>query len=119
MISHCEGCQRSVSADFSRGQQPADHTIHEALSTSKDTGSCLQSKANTCACSAGHILYHGPRSDCLAFFKSLGFDIPERKGIPDFLQEVSGRTDQEVPADVHLIVNSWRNLNSHFKCHSA
>ena len=30
------------------------------------------------------------------FFNSLGFDIPPRKGIPDFLQEVSGKKDQEV-----------------------
>lgn len=32
----------------------------------------------------------------MGFFQSLGFDIPARKGIPDFLQEVSGRKDQQV-----------------------
>lgn len=32
----------------------------------------------------------------MTFFRSLGFDIPKRKGIPDFLQEVSGKKDQEV-----------------------
>ncbi len=31
----------------------------------------------------------------MGFFQSLGFDIPKRKGIPDFLQEVSGRKDQQ------------------------
>lgn len=33
------------------------------------------------------------------FFRSLGFDIPPRKGIPDFLQEVSGKKDQEVASE--------------------
>ena len=46
--------------------------------------------------SAGHVLYHGPRGEVMGFFQSLGFDIPKRKGIPDFLQEVSGRKDQQV-----------------------
>ena len=32
----------------------------------------------------------------MGFFQGLGFDKPERKGIPDFLQEVSGRADQKV-----------------------
>lgn len=45
---------------------------------------------------AGHILYHGPREEVMDFFNSLGFGIPKRKGIPDFLQEVSGRKDQQV-----------------------
>lgn len=45
---------------------------------------------------AGHTLYHGPRKDIMDFFRSMGFDLPERKGIPDFLQEVSGLKDQQV-----------------------
>ena len=49
-----------------------------------------------CANFAGHVLYHGPRGEVMGFFQSLGFDIPARKGIPDFLQEVSGRKDQQV-----------------------
>ena len=44
----------------------------------------------------GHILYHGPRSEVMNFFRGLGFDLPKRKGIPDFLQEVSGLKDQKV-----------------------
>ncbi len=56
----------------------------------------MQHRSADLAHFAGHILYHGPRADCLAFFQSLGFDIPERKDVPDFLQEVSGRKDQEV-----------------------
>ena len=45
---------------------------------------------------AGHILFHGPQQDVVPFFESLGFKCPPRKGIPDFLQEVSGRKDQQV-----------------------
>lgn len=32
----------------------------------------------------------------MTFFRDIGFDIPARKGIPDFLQEVSGLVDQKV-----------------------
>ena len=42
------------------------------------------------------MLFHGPCKEVMPFFQGLGFDIPERKGIPDFLQEVSGLRDQEV-----------------------
>lgn len=36
----------------------------------------------------GKIVYHGPRTDVLNFFKDCGFRCPERKGVADFLQEV-------------------------------
>lgn len=39
--------------------------------------------------SEGHIVYHGPRADILEFFESIGFRSPPRKGVADFLQEVS------------------------------
>lgn len=39
--------------------------------------------------SEGHIVYHGPREYILEFFESCGFSCPERKGIADFLQEVT------------------------------
>lgn len=42
--------------------------------------------------SDGQIVYQGPREDVLGFFLSLGFMCPERKGVADFLQEVSKRT---------------------------
>ena len=62
-------------------------------------------------CKTGHILYHGPRSEVMSFFKSLGFDIPPRKGIPDFLQEVSGKKDQEVsPAQAAFCLSSTENM---------
>ncbi|KAG5152500.1 hypothetical protein JHK84_028972 [Glycine max] len=45
--------------------------------------------------SEGHIIYQGPRENVLNFFESVGFKCPERKGIADFLQEVTSRKDQE------------------------
>ncbi|KAK9727139.1 hypothetical protein RND81_05G260600 [Saponaria officinalis] len=45
--------------------------------------------------SDGYMVYHGPRSDVLEFFESLGFKLPPRKGVADFLQEVTSRKDQE------------------------
>ncbi|KAL0921025.1 hypothetical protein M5K25_008052 [Dendrobium thyrsiflorum] len=43
----------------------------------------------------GHIVYQGPREHALDFFKSCGFQCPERKSVADFLQEVTSRKDQE------------------------
>nr|XP_043631485.1 pleiotropic drug resistance protein 2-like isoform X2 [Erigeron canadensis] len=45
--------------------------------------------------SEGQIVYQGPREDILGFFDSAGFRIPERKGVADFLQEVTSKKDQE------------------------
>ncbi|MQM18092.1 hypothetical protein Taro_051077, partial [Colocasia esculenta] len=42
----------------------------------------------------GHLVYQGPRIHVLEFFESLGFKLPPRKGIADFLQEVTSRKDQ-------------------------
>lgn len=39
--------------------------------------------------SEGRIVYQGPREYVLEFFESMGFKCPERKGIADYLQEVS------------------------------
>jgi len=36
--------------------------------------------------SEGHIIYHGPKEEIEPFFGSLGFFIPERKEVADFLQ---------------------------------
>ncbi|GMN71758.1 hypothetical protein TIFTF001_053445 [Ficus carica] len=43
----------------------------------------------------GHIVYQGPRELVLEFFEAMGFQCPERKGVADFLQEVTSRKDQE------------------------
>ncbi|XP_078161527.1 ABC transporter G family member 36-like [Carex rostrata] len=45
--------------------------------------------------SDGHLVFHGPRDNVLEFFNSMGFRCPERKGVADFLQEVTSRKDQE------------------------
>lgn len=46
--------------------------------------------------SEGSLVYHGPRGRILEFFEMLGFRCPERKGIADFLQEVTSLKDQQV-----------------------
>ncbi|XP_055830839.1 pleiotropic drug resistance protein 2-like [Solanum dulcamara] len=45
--------------------------------------------------SEGNIIYQGPRENVLEFFESVGFKCPERKGVADFLQEVTSLKDQE------------------------
>nr|XP_027190419.1 ABC transporter G family member 31 [Cicer arietinum] len=44
--------------------------------------------------SDGHIVYQGPREHVVEFFESLGFKLPPRKGVADFLQEVTSKKDQ-------------------------
>ncbi|KAK8525005.1 hypothetical protein V6N12_029855 [Hibiscus sabdariffa] len=45
--------------------------------------------------SDGQIVYQGPREHVLSFFEYMGFKCPERKGVADFLQEVTSRKDQK------------------------
>ncbi|XWS73071.1 hypothetical protein CRYUN_Cryun02cG0094100 [Craigia yunnanensis] len=45
--------------------------------------------------SDGKIVYQGPRENVLEFFEYMGFRCPERKGVADFLQEVTSVKDQE------------------------
>ncbi|KAL0417621.1 UNVERIFIED_CONTAM: Pleiotropic drug resistance protein 2 [Sesamum radiatum] len=45
--------------------------------------------------SDGQIVYQGPRENILEFFEYMGFRCPERKGVADFLQEVTSKKDQE------------------------
>ncbi|KAL9244666.1 hypothetical protein vseg_018421 [Gypsophila vaccaria] len=42
----------------------------------------------------GQIVYQGPREHVLEFFESMGFRCPDRKGVADFLQEVTSKKDQ-------------------------
>lgn len=44
--------------------------------------------------SEGMIVYQGPREQVLEFFEYMGFKCPERKGVADFLQEVTSKKDQ-------------------------
>ena len=55
----------------------------------------------------GSIIYHGPREDIVPFFESCGFKCPERKGVPDFLQEVTSKKDQ---------ASAFRCPSSHSSC---
>ncbi|XP_020581976.1 ABC transporter G family member 35-like isoform X2 [Phalaenopsis equestris] len=45
--------------------------------------------------SDGLIVYQGPRKYVLEFFQLMGFNCPERKGVADFLQEVTSKKDQQ------------------------
>ncbi|PSS15952.1 Pleiotropic drug resistance protein [Actinidia chinensis var. chinensis] len=45
--------------------------------------------------SEGQIVYQGPRENILEFFEYMGFKCPDRKGVADFLQEVTSKKDQE------------------------
>ncbi|WCJ30205.1 ABC transporter G family member 39 [Euphorbia peplus] len=45
--------------------------------------------------SDGQIVYQGPRENVLDFFENMGFKCPKRKGVADFVQEVTSRRDQE------------------------
>ncbi|KAL8091918.1 pleiotropic drug resistance protein 1-like [Apium graveolens] len=45
--------------------------------------------------SDGYVVYQGPREHVLQFFESMGFKCPDRKGVADFLQEVTSKQDQE------------------------
>ena len=47
-------------------------------------------------CYTGRMVYHGPRKQVVPFFEQLGFGIPERKGVADFIQEICSEKDQEV-----------------------
>ncbi|RDY09750.1 ABC transporter G family member 39, partial [Mucuna pruriens] len=45
--------------------------------------------------SEGQIVYQGPRENVLDFFENMGFKCPQRKGVADFLQEVTSKKDQK------------------------
>ncbi|XVF86433.1 hypothetical protein PTKIN_Ptkin18bG0039500 [Pterospermum kingtungense] len=45
--------------------------------------------------SEGQIVYQGPIEGVLEFFEYMGFKCPRRKGVADFLQEVTSKKDQE------------------------
>ncbi|XP_057969760.1 pleiotropic drug resistance protein 1-like [Malania oleifera] len=45
--------------------------------------------------SDAHVVYQGPREEVLDFFEFMGFKCPDRKGVADFLQEVTSKKDQK------------------------
>lgn len=53
----------------------------------------------------------GPRTGVVPFFESMGFRCPERKAVPDFLQEVNSIKDQAVrisPGSTHAVKLQWK-----------
>ena len=46
--------------------------------------------------SEGQLAFSGPREAVVPFFLAMGFRCPLRKAVPDFLQEVTSRRDQQV-----------------------
>lgn len=60
-----------------------------------------QQWASLCWNFVGHIIYHGPVQDAAAYFETLGFRCPERKGVADFLQEV---TSSKVTSPSHPLL---------------
>ncbi|XP_076929681.1 pleiotropic drug resistance protein 1-like [Bidens hawaiensis] len=54
----------------------------------------------------GKIVYQGPRDNALEFFEFMGFKCPERKGVADFLQEVTSRKDQQ---------QYWMRRDEHYR----
>jgi hypothetical protein len=58
----------------------------------------------------GVVVYHGPREQVVPFFEGLGFRLPPRKGVADFLQEITSRKDQKVgprPQILHPAAWFW------------
>lgn len=55
-------------------------------------------------------MFHGPREEVVPFFEGLGFALPPRKGVADFLQEITSRKEQKV----HMSASySMHVLNRH------
>ena len=48
--------------------------------------------------SDGHVAYHGPLQDMLAYFEGLGFVRPVDVSLQEWVQELTGPVDQEVRA---------------------
>ena len=68
--------------------------------------------------SEGHLVYFGPRPGVVPYFESMGFRLPPRKGIADFLQEVTSKKDQQ--ARQSLLDEKyalWAAFAAHHSCH--
>jgi hypothetical protein len=49
-----------------------------------------------------HVVYHGAVAKALPFFNSLGFECPQRKDVPSFLQEVATSAGAPSPPSTSL-----------------
>ncbi|TDH71932.1 hypothetical protein CCR75_006903 [Bremia lactucae] len=52
----------------------------------------------------GHIMYHGPQDEALAYFESLGFKCPPRRDVADFLLDLG--TDKQSQYEVSTMPSS-------------
>ena len=57
--------------------------------------------------SEGSIVFHGPTAGVLPFFQGLGLQLPPRKGLAEFLQEVTSRKDQAVSVLQSGVCQRW------------
>ncbi|KAL3726508.1 hypothetical protein ACJRO7_031410 [Eucalyptus globulus] len=77
---------------------PAEVFLMDEISTGLDSSTTYQITYDLfddiILLSDGQIVYQGPRELVLDFFESMGFKCPGRKGVADFLQEVTSRKDQ-------------------------
>ena len=60
---------------------------------------------------AGNLVFHGPREQVVPHFSSLGFQVPERKAVSDFLQEVTSKKDQQVALPL-LVVHAYIDISA-------
>ncbi|CAH9083117.1 unnamed protein product [Cuscuta europaea] len=75
------------------------HYVHilrgtAAISLLQPAPECFDLFDDIILISEGQVVYQGPRDYVLEFFEFIGFRCPERKGVADFLQEVTSRKDQ-------------------------
>ena len=60
--------------------------------------------------SDGQIVYQGPRENVLDFFEYMGFKCPERKGVADFLQEVSTNMQEFLSFNIFLLIRPYSSM---------
>ncbi len=100
---------RGCSTSASRGWKTTEVARHQALIDLLRSHygvklvRCTQLTLRSVLDFAGVIVYHGPRDEIIPFFVSLGFELPERKGAADFLQEITSRKDQKVFVQMTLL----------------
>ncbi|KAK9861402.1 hypothetical protein WJX84_004842, partial [Apatococcus fuscideae] len=65
-----------------------------------------------------HVVFFGPAPEVMPFFNNVGFALPPRKGVPDFLQEVTSRKEQQqywVGAGKHRYIPVARMAEAYWK----
>ncbi|KAL0342058.1 UNVERIFIED_CONTAM: Pleiotropic drug resistance protein 1 [Sesamum calycinum] len=101
MIRGISGGQRKRVTTGEMLVGPAKALFMDEISTGLDSSTTFQPEPETfdlfddiILISECQIVYQGPRENVLEFFQSMGFKCPERKGLADFLQEVTSKKDQ-------------------------